>query len=94
MNADRQPRRIAVIVRLRATEALRMAVGLTVLNDEVSVYIAEPLGALDDMAAQYIEALSMMDVSVRSMQDDARFARISAARFAEELLESDSVVAY
>lgn len=85
---------IAVLVRKRVSEALRMSVGLTVLNDRVSVYIAEPVAELDDMAAQYLEALSMMDVPVFSVHDLAGGRRLSEAELAAAVLEADSVIAY
>jgi len=83
-----------VLVRQRVTEALRMSVGLTVLNDRVSVYIAEPIKELDDMAVQYLEALSMMDVPVYGMHDHAGLQKISEDGLSSALIEADSVIAY
>lgn len=85
---------ISVLVRRRVSEAMRMAVGLTVLNDAVSVCIMEPIGELDDMTAQYVEALGLMGVTVYSVHSDTRFMNMNTEALAASLLEAHAVIAY
>lgn len=66
-----------MIARHRKTEALRMAAGLTLLDDAVSVLVC---GELDDSAEveEQMEALEFSDVPVTCLADPAEQAQAMA----------------
>ncbi|MCW8854002.1 MAG: hypothetical protein OQK76_03815 [Gammaproteobacteria bacterium] len=68
---------ILMIARHRKTEALRMAAGLTLLDDAVSVLVC---GELDDSAEveEQMEALEFSDVPVTCLSDPAEQAMANA----------------
>jgi len=63
---------ILVIAQRKKVEALRMATGLTLLDDAVSVLVC---GTLDDSAdaGEQLEALEFSDVPVTQLDNPANF---------------------
>ena len=89
------PKRIAVVVRGRHAEALRMAVGLTVQGDSVDVCIMDQKLDLDDPdIALNLEMLADIGVRVISNTFQDSFAVMSTENIARRLVEYDSVVPY
>lgn len=70
-------KKILVIAQRKKTEALRMATGLTLLDDVVTVLVC---GTLDDSAdaSEQLEALAFSDVPVTQLDDPANFYRALA----------------
>lgn len=78
-------RQILVIARDRKTEALRMATGLTLLDDAVSVAAWGGLDREDEEVEMQLEALDFSDVPVTELATDA------AGDLAGMINESDAV---
>ena len=53
-------KRIAVMIDDRQVEGLRMSVGLTLADDELSVFVLAPLDTDDAAVAENLEALRAM----------------------------------
>lgn len=75
-------KKILMIARDKKVEALRMATGLTLLDDAVSVLIC---GELEDsaVAAEQLEALEFSDVPVARLENLADMPAVMAAAIAQ-----------
>jgi len=93
MLADYFMKKIAVIVRDRQSEALRMSVGLTVLNDTVEIFITEKLKDDENTEAQ-MEAIKDLKLKTYSTVAGSEFEYISPEAMADKLLEYDRVLPY
>jgi hypothetical protein len=90
-----QPKRIAVLVRDRESEALRMALGLTLVDDQVDVYVLGRRLAGADEDVMNIELMGEMGIHVYSDQQGDPYATYRpAADIARELLAYDHVLPY
>jgi hypothetical protein len=88
-------KRLAVLVRERQTEALRVAVGLTLNDDRVEVYVLDrPLGG-DPENAAYVDTLRQLGVRVATnCADNAGLELVTNAQLARRLAACDAVVPY
>lgn len=88
-------KKIAVLVRDRQGEALRMSLGLTLADDAITVInIGAPIEANDDNNLN-VESLQMMDCELFSVNEvDADFQPISMQLLPEKLLEFNHVIPY
>lgn len=88
-------RKIAVIVRERQAEALRMAVGLTLEDDEVSVYIMDSrLDLNDPVITMNVDMLNDLGVRVASNIPENNVKIMSTEDIAGILPQYDSVIPY
>jgi len=88
-------KRIAVIVRDRQSEALRVSGGLTLADDTIEVFVLD--GKLDKKnpeVAQPLELVTDLDLKVYSNNPENGFTTISLEDMARKLLEYDFVVPY
>lgn len=86
---------IAVLVRDRQSEALRMALGYTISIDNVSVYIMDnKLDTSEPMIEQSLEGLSAMDADIYTNVPENPFEFLDTQRVALDLLKFDFVVPY
>jgi hypothetical protein len=67
---------ILVIARDRKVEALRMATGLTLLDDPVRVAVWGQLDENDPDVEMQLEALDFSDVPVTSLEEGAALADV------------------
>lgn len=88
------PKKIAVLVRDRQAEALRMAVGLTIADDEVSVFIMDEKLGQDEFVAMNLEILKEVGVKIYSNNPGNDFEQMSTGDIARALLHYDSVIPY
>jgi len=87
--------KIAVIVRDRQNEALRMSIGLTVLNDTVDIFITEKLKKKNKGNSEtHLEAIRDLKLKVYSTVSGLEFEYMSPERLADKLLEYDKVLPY
>lgn len=87
-------KKIAVIVRDRQAEALRMAIGLTILND-VDIYILDKELELTDEVLINLEMINEMKLKLYTnnpLNKDIEF--ISTEDIAKRLLEYDNILPY
>ena len=91
-----EPKKIAVLVRERQGEALRMALGAVLADDQITVYNIgmQPIEVNDDNNLN-VESLKMMDVPIFSLHSaDSEFETIMMQQVPEKLLGYDHVIPY
>jgi hypothetical protein len=88
-------KKIAVMVRDRQGEALRMSLGLILADDEVTVInVGAPVERNDENNLS-IESLEMMDCILYSVNDvDEGFQKITMQDIPLKLVEYDHVLPY
>lgn len=89
-------KKIAVLVRDRQDEALRMALGATLADDEITVFNIgmAPIEA-NDTNNLNVESLQMMDCPIFSIHEaDSEFETITMQLVPEKLLDYDHVIPY
>jgi hypothetical protein len=88
-------KRIAVIVRDRQSEALRVAGGLTLADDTIEVFVLDrKLDKTDKEIAGPLELVTDLDLKVYSNNPENGFTTITVDEMAKKLLEYDLVVPY
>ena len=88
-------KRIAVIVRDRQSEALRVAGGLTLADDTIEVFVLDrKLDKTDKEIAGPLELVTELDLKVYSNNAENGFTTITVDEIAKKLLEYDIVVPY
>lgn len=88
-------KKIAVIVRDRPAEALRMSIGLIVLDDEVDILVTEPLNEedaafLNNEVKDLVSGVSTT-VTLKGVDD---VDEITVQDMAEKLLQFDNILPY
>ncbi|HEX9021164.1 MAG TPA: hypothetical protein VF903_07875 [Nitrospirota bacterium] len=88
-------KRIAVIVRDRQGEALRIAGGLTLADDIVEVFVLDrKLNKDDPEIARPLELATELDLKMYSNNPENGYTTIDLEEMAKKLLEYDIVVPY
>jgi hypothetical protein len=88
-------KKIAVIVRDRQSEALRVSGGLTLADDTIEVFVLDrKLDKSNPEIAQPLELVTDLDLKVYSNNPENGFTVISLEDMARKLLEYDFVVPY
>ena len=88
-------KRIAVLARERQSEALRMAIGLTLRDDVVDVYVLDrPVEATEDNALN-LETMKELKMQVfTNYKGSADMDYLSTREMAERLPGYDHIIAY
>lgn len=87
-------KKIAVIIRDRQPEALRMAVGLTLANDEVDVFVIDAPLERTDETAMSLQAMNDLRVRIYSNVSDDGVVFMDTAEIANALVRYDNVIVY
>jgi hypothetical protein len=88
-------KKIAVIVRDRQSEALRVAGGLTLADDTIEVFVLDrKLDKDDPETAKPLELVSDLELKMYSNNPDNGYETVSLENMAKKLLEYDFVVPY
>lgn len=88
-------KKIAVLVRDKQAEAVRMSVGLTLADDEVNVFVMDnKLNMEDEGVALNVETLGDLDVKIFTNNPENKFEQMSTEDIAKALVKYDSVVSY
>lgn len=87
-------RKIAIVVRDRKDEALRMAVGATLADDQVSVFVMDDKLEPDDDMTLNLETLKELDVPVYSNNPENPCEDMEEGDIARALLGFDVVIPY
>jgi hypothetical protein len=88
-------KKIAVIVRDRQGEALRVSGGLTLADDIIEVFILDRKLDKDSPAvAQPLELVTELELKVYSNNPENGYTTIMTEEMAKKLLEYDFVVPY
>jgi hypothetical protein len=88
-------KKIAVVVRDRQAEALRMAVGLTLEDDEVNVFVMDKkLDDSDESVSLNVETCNDLDIKIYSNNPENNFEQMTTDDIARALLNYDTVLPY
>lgn len=88
-------KKIAVIVRDRQAEALRMAVGLTLADDQPTVFVMDRKLEEDEGIALNVETLGDLDVKIyTNTAENSTLELKSTEDIARDLINYDSVIPY
>jgi|Deesub1362A_J573_1020465.scaffolds.fasta_scaffold00004_123 hypothetical protein len=87
-------KKIAVLVRDRKGEALRMAVGLTLADDEVNVFVMDDKLEPDEEMELNLETLNDMGAKIFTNNPDNPYEQMSTEEIAKALVGYDVVVPY
>lgn len=88
-------KKIAVVVRDRQAEAFRMAVGLTLEDDEVNVFVMDnKVDDSDEAVSLNVETCNDLDVKIFSNNPANNFEQMSTDDIARALVNYDSVLPY
>lgn len=87
-------KRIAVLVRDRQEEALRMAVGLTLADDEVNVFIMDRKLESNEANDLNVETLGDMDAKIFSNNPENKFEQMTTEEIAKAIVKYDVVIPY
>jgi hypothetical protein len=87
-------KRIAILVLDRKHEALRMAVGSTLANDEVNVFVMDDQLELDEEISLNLEMLVGLKVKIYTNNRDNTFEYKSTEEIALMLPDYDVVIPY
>ncbi len=87
-------KKIAILVRDRKHEALRMAVGATLADDEVNVFVMDDKLEPDDEMSLNVETLVDFDIKIFSNNPDNQFEQKTTEEIARALPEYDVIIPY
>ncbi len=87
-------KKVAVVVRDRQHEALRMAVGLTLEDNAVSVFVMDKKLPSDENIDLNVETLGDMDAKIFSNSPENKFEQMTTEEIARALTECDVVIPY
>jgi len=87
-------KKIAVLVKDRQAEALRMSVGLTLADDEVNVFIMDKKLESDEGIDLNVETLGDMDAKIFSNNPENKCEQMTTEEIAKALAGYDVVLAY
>jgi hypothetical protein len=87
-------KKVAVLVRDRQNEALRMALGLTLADNSVSVFVMDTRLASDKNIELSVETLGDMNAKIYSNNPENGFTQMATEEIAQALTEYDIVIPY
>lgn len=87
-------KRLAVIIRDRQSEAFRMSIGLTILEDRVDIFLTKPLLKDTETALQLEGAIEVGIPILSTVLEEPRFPSISMEEMAQSLLKAEHIIAY
>ncbi|MCE5195470.1 MAG: hypothetical protein LLF28_08510 [Nitrospiraceae bacterium] len=85
-------KKIAVIARDRQTVAIKTAIGLTLAEDSVTVFIVDRQLAITEETKIGIETLKMMNVDIISNNPSNKFKQMSTEEIANKLTNFDIMI--
>ena len=87
-------KKIAVLVRDRKHEALRMAVGATLMNDVVHVFVMDEKLEIDEETETNLQMLEDLKARVFSNNPENEFEQKTTEEIAAILADYDVVIPY
>lgn len=87
-------KRVAVIVRDRQQEALRMSVGLCLADNKVTVFMLDNRLERDEANTLAVETLGALGAEIVSTLPDNGFEQVSVKEMAGALASFDSIIPY
>lgn len=91
----KKKRKIAVIVRNRQEEALRMALGIAILDDSVDIYILDNKLKETEKNLMNLEMIKAMGLKIfTNLKENAGINYLASEEIADKLLEYDHIITY
>lgn len=88
-------KKIAVVVRDRQSEALRMAVGIILLDDIIEVYVLDREVEKNEQNQLYLETIQDLELQAYSnVKENDTMQFLSTEEIARQLIQYDHVLAY
>lgn len=88
-------KKIAVVVRDRQAEALRMAIGLTLMDDTIDIFLLDRKLSHSEKTELNIDTVAEMEMGLYSnLKQGPEVKFINTAELANRLLEYDHVLPY
>ncbi len=87
-------KKIAIIVRDRIDEALRMGVGATLADDEIHVFLMGGKVEMNEDNELNLETMPDLDVKIFSNNPDNPYEQKSTEEMAKMLVDYDLVIPY
>jgi hypothetical protein len=88
-------KKIAVLVRDRQGEALRMSVGITLMDDTIDVYVLDRKVESNDDNDLNLETIKDMDMKLATnARENSGMDYISTEELAQKLLRYDHIIPY
>jgi len=87
-------KKVAVLVRDRQDEALRMSVGLTLADDEINVFIMDKKLQSNEANDLNVETLGDMGATIYSNNPENKFEQMSTEEIARALTAYDVIIPY
>ena len=88
-------KKIAVLVRARQGEALRMSLGLILVDDLVDVYVLDRKLQATEETALHLETLKEMEMQIRTnCRDNEGMEYLPNEEIARKLPQYDHILAY
>lgn len=88
-------KKIAVLVRDRQSEALRMSLGLILVDDVVDVYVLDKKLQATGDAASHVQTAKEMDMHIYTdCRENEGMEYLSADKIAAKLPQYDHILAY
>lgn len=88
-------KKIALLVRDRQDEALRMAVGIVLMDDIINVFVLDRKVQESESNTLNLETMKDFDIETYSnCPDNADMQQISNTELAAKLLEYDHIITY
>lgn len=87
-------KKIAVLVRDRQSEALRVSVGLTLADDEVNVFVMDRKLESNENVDLNVETLGDMGGKIFSNNPENKFEQMTTEQIARALTGYDVIIPY
>lgn len=88
-------RKIAILIRGRQEEALRMSIGLTLMDDEIDVYVLDNKLDYNENTQLNIDTINEMEMNLYSnCADNAEMEILSTKEISSRIPSYDHVLAY
>ncbi len=88
-------KKIAVLVRERTGEALRMALGLILVDDVVDVYVLDRKLQLTQESTLHLETMREMEMKIyTNCRDNADLEYLTTTEIARRLPQYDNILQY
>lgn len=88
-------KKIAVLVRDRQEEALRMSLGITIMDDSIDVYVLDRKAEETEKNQMNIEMMKEMEMKIyTNHKGNEDMEHLTTEEISERLLSYDHVLAY
>jgi len=87
-------KKVAILVRDRKGEALRMAVGATLADDEINVFIMDDKLVPDEEMELNLETMSDLGVKIYTNNPENPYEQMSTEEIARALPDYDVIIPY